>query len=397
MIRPAELANLISLLANSRSRITDLVLVPGRPLQVIADGQLHPVSLPYFPIKVLTPFQTEVLALAMIGKQTRLLQDLFRHGSADLSYRLPDGTRFRVNVFLRQRTYGIVMRKLVARPPRIKDLGLPGACYRIAKEKSGIVLVTGATGQGKTTTLAAILEEINHSLPVHVITLEDPIEYIHEPVRATFTQRELGTDFDTFAHGLRAALRQAPHVILVGEIRDRETMEIALSAAETGHLVFSTLHTVGAGNTINRILGFFTIDEERQIRLRIADSIRWIIGQKLIPRKDRDGDRVAIFDILYNNMRTKEVIVKGEDENRTFYDIMSKGSPYLMQTFDQHILKLFQEGIIDEEVALTYCVRKDIVSRGIDMIKAKRGEKISELEGVELEIEKAASFRRSSW
>lgn len=192
-------------------------------------------------------------------------------------------------------------------------------------------------------------------------------------------------------------MRQAPHVILVGEIRDRETMEIALSAAETGHLVFSTLHTVGAGNTINRILGFFTIDEERQIRLRIADSIRWIIGQKLIPRKDRDGDRVAIFDILYNNMRTKEVIVKGEDENRTFYDIMSKGSPYLMQTFDQHILKLFQEGIIDEEVALTYCVRKDIVSRGIDMIKAKRGEKISELEGVELEIEKAASFRRSSW
>ncbi len=392
MIRPAELANLISLLANSRSRITDLVFVPGRPLQVIADGRLHPVSLPYFPVKVLTPFQTEVLALTMIGKQTRLLRDLFMHGSADLSYRLPDGTRFRVNIFLRQRAYGIVMRKLVAKPPRIKDLGLPEACYRIAKEKSGIILVTGATGQGKTTTLAAILEEINHSEPVHVITLEDPIEYIHEPVRATFTQRELGTDFDTFANGLRAALRQAPHVILVGEIRDRETMEIALSAAETGHLVFSTMHTIGAGNTINRILGFFTIEEERQIRLRLADSIRWVIGQKLIPKKD--GDRVAIFDILYNNIRAKEIIIKGEDENKTFYDVMSKGSPYLMQTFDQHILKLFQEGIIDEEVALAYCVRKDIVSRGIDMIKAKRGERLGELEGVELTIEKAASLRR---
>ncbi len=393
MIRPAEVANLISLMAKIRPRVSDLVFTAGRPLQVAADGKLHPVELPHFKIDILTPFQTEVLSLALIGNQGRLLRDLLKHGSADFSYHLPDGTRFRVNIFSRQGTYSIVMRKLASKPPRIKDLGLPEACYRMAKEKTGIILVTGATGQGKTTTLAAILEEINHTEPLHIITLEDPVEYVHQPVKATFNQRELGTDFDTFASGLRAALRQAPHIILVGEIRDRETMEIALSAAETGHLVFSTMHTVGAGNTVNRILGFFNIEEERQIRLRLADTIRWIVGQKLIPKKE--GGRIAIFEILYNNIRAKETIIHGEDEGRTFYDIMSKGSPYHMQTFDQHLLNLYQEGIITEETALAYCTRRDIVGRGIDMIKSKRGEKTSDIEGLDLEIEK--DYLRRRW
>ncbi len=385
MIRPTEVAILIGTMAKARPRISDLIFTPSRPLQVAADGQLYPVDVPTFPIKELTPFQTEVLSLALIGNQPRLLRDLLLHGSADFSYHLPDGTRFRVNVFSRQGTYSIVMRKLSSRPPRIKDLGLPEACYLMAKEKAGIILVTGATGQGKTTTLAAILEEINHQEPLHIVTLEDPVEYIHTPVKATFNQRELGTDFDTFAHGLRAALRQAPHIILVGEIRDRETMEIALAAAETGHLVFSTMHTIGASNTVNRILGFFNIDEERQIRLRLADTVRWIVGQKLIPKKD--GSRVAIFEILFNNIRSKETIVKGEDETRNFYDIMSKGSPYHMQTFDQHLLRLYEEGIISEETALAYCTRRDIVGRGIDIIKTKRGEKTSDLDELNLEIE----------
>ncbi len=387
MIRPAEVANLMAQMAKAHERVSDLIFTPGRPLQIAADGRLHPVNLPYFSLTELTPFQTEVLALSLIGRQKRLLKDLLRTGSADFSYHLPDGTRFRVNVFSRQGAYAIVMRRLASRPPRIKELGLPEACYRMAQEKSGIILVTGATGQGKTTTLAAILEEINHQEPLHIVTLEDPVEYVHQPVKATFNQRELGRDFDNFASGLRAALRQAPHVILVGEIRDRDTMEVALAAAETGHLVFSTMHTVGAGNTINRILGFFTVDEERQIRMRLADTIRWIVGQKLIPR--RDGGRVAIFDILYNNIRAKETIIKGEDENRTFYDIMSKGSPYHMQTFDQHLLSLYEQGVIDEEVALAYCTRRDVVGRGIDLIKTKRGEKTSELEeeGLTIEIE----------
>ena len=385
MIRPAEVTTLVSLLAKSRPRVSDLIFTPGRPLQVAADGKLHPVNLSRFPVEELTPFQTEVLALALIGRQKRLLKDLLRSGSADFSYHLPDGTRFRVNVFSRQGAYAIVMRLLSSRPPRIEELGLPEACYKMAREKSGIILVTGATGQGKTTTLAAILEEINHHEPLHIVTLEDPVEYVHQPVKATFNQRELGRDFDTFANGLRAALRQAPHVILVGEIRDRDTMEVALSAAETGHLVFSTMHTVGAGNTINRIVGFFTIEEERQVRMRLADTVRWIVGQRLVPRKD--GGRVAIFDILYNNIRTRETIIKGEDENRTFYDIMSKGSPYHMQTFDQHLLRLYEEGIITEEVALAYCIRRDVVGRGIDLIKVKRGEMTSELEEADLSIE----------
>jgi len=383
MIRPAELSNLIEKVSKARPRAADLLFTPGRPFQVIADGKVQPVFLEQYPIKRLTPYHTEVIALALIGNQPRLLRDLLKQGSAGLSYRLPDGTRFRVNVFSRQGSYSIVMRKLSSTPPRLHDFGMPEACYKMAKEKSGIILVTGATGQGKSTTLAAILQEVNYTEPLHIVTLEDPIEYVFEPVKATFNQRELGLDFDSFASGLRAALRQAPHIILGGEIRDRETMEIALSAAETGHLVFSTMHTVGAGNTINRILGFFTIEEERQIRLRLADTVRWIMGQKLVPKKG--GGRVAALEILYNTLRTKEAIIKGEDETRNFYDIMTQGSPYHMQTFDQHLLRLYEKGLITEETVLAYCTRKDVVSRSISTLKAQRGE--IEEENLKLEIE----------
>ncbi len=392
MIGEIDLSELITALARHRERITDILFVAGRPLQVAADGRLHEVHLPEWPIERLTPLQTETIAFNLMRKNPRLFQDLVRTGSADFSYRLPDGTRFRVNVYSRQRTYNIVMRKLSAKVPSIAEMGLPQAFYRIAQEKNGIVLVTGATGQGKTTSLAAILNEINEREAVHVVTLEDPVEYIHEPKKATFSQRELGTDFDTFASGLRAALRQAPQVILVGEIRDRETMEIALMAAETGHLVFSTLHTVGAGNTINRILGFFNIEEEHQVRFRLADTLRWIVGQKLIPKVG--GGRVAIFDILYNNIRAKETILKGEEEGRTFYDIMRQGSPYHMQTFDQHIIELYRQGIITEETALAYCVRRDLVGREIDLIKAARGEKTSEIDHLKLDIEGEPRWRR---
>ncbi|HFB83574.1 MAG TPA: twitching motility protein, partial [Thermodesulfatator sp.] len=262
--------------------------------------------------------------------------------------------------------------------PSIKELSLPKCFYQMAREKNGIILFTGATGTGKTTSLAAILDAINEEEAVHIVTLEDPVEYVHQSKKATFNQRELGLDFDHFASGLRAALRQAPNVILVGEIRDRETMEIALTAAETGHLVFSTLHTVNAGHTINRILGFFNTEEERQIRFRLADALRWIVCQKLLPKIG--GGRVAIFEILYNNLRAKEAILLGEDEGRTFYHIIHEGSPYGMQTFDQHILELFKQGMITEETALAYCTRKDLVGRGIDLIKSARGEKTSDME-----------------
>ncbi|MFN4197024.1 MAG: type IV pilus twitching motility protein PilT, partial [Caldimicrobium sp.] len=214
-------------------------------------------------------------------------------------------------------------------------------------------------------------------------TLEDPVEYIHEPIRATITQRELGTDFSSFAEGLRAALRQAPHVILVGEIRDRETMDIALQAAETGHLVFSTLHTIGAGQTINRIIGFYDKYEENQIRHRLASAIKWIIGQKLLPK--HGGGRVPVFDILYNNLRIREIILSGESEGRTFYDVMTQGSPFGMQTFDQHLIELFKNDLIEEELAYYHALRKDIVGRQLELIKKKKSKE--EVSYVNLEIE----------
>ncbi len=385
MIREIDISELIGALARVHERVSDILIVAGRPFQVAVDGRLRSVNLPDWPVERLTPLQTETIAFNLLHRNPRLFEDLIRTGSADLSYRLPDGTRFRVNIYSRQGNYNIVMRKLPARVPSISELGLPQAFYRIAQEKSGIVLVTGATGQGKTTSLAAILNEINEREAVHVVTLEDPVEYVHTSKKATFSQRELGTDFDSFASGLRAALRQAPQVILVGEIRDRETMEIALAAAETGHLVLSTMHTVGAGNTINRILGFFTIEEEHQIRGRLADCIRWIVGQRLLPKVG--GGRVAIFDILYNNIRAREIILRGEEEGKTFYDVMRQGSPYHMQTFDQHIIELYRQGLITEETALAYCIRRDLVGREIDLIKASRGEKTSEIEVEKLSLD----------
>jgi twitching motility protein PilT len=262
------------------------------------------------------------------------------------------------------------MRKLESRVKGIDELGLPEVFYKIAKEKFGIVLVTGATGQGKTTTLAAILHEINKTQPVHILTLEDPVEYIHQPIKATINQRELGTDFSSYAEGLRAALREAPQVILVGEIRDRETMDIALMAAETGHLVFSTLHTIGASQTINRVIGFYPPDEENFIRQRLAASLKWVIGQKLLPKIG--GGRIPVFDILYNNLRAKEIILTGESEGKTLYDVMTQGKPFGMQTFDQHLIELYEKNLIEEDLAIYHALRKDIVGRQIDLIKKKR-------------------------
>ena len=244
----------------------------------------------------------------------------------------------------------------------------------------GIVLVTGATGSGKTTTIAAILDEINRQRAVHVITLEDPVEYVHPHQKATFNQRELGLDFDTFANGLRAALRQAPKVILVGEMRDRETVEIGLSAAETGHLVLTTLHTTDAGQSINRIVGMFELEEERLIRIRLADSLRWVVCQRLLPKVG--GGRVAAFEIMGTSLRVKEVILNGESEGKTFYEMQEKARPFGWTTFDDYVLELYQNGLISEETALAYASKRPVVKRGIDQMKAARGEKTTDIEGL---------------
>ncbi|MGB9601750.1 MAG: type IV pilus twitching motility protein PilT, partial [Limisphaerales bacterium] len=260
-MRRAELDYILSKMLEYHPNVSDLNITVDRPLQVELDGELRPVNIDP-PIKTLTPFQTEMIALNLIGGNRRLTEELQKTGSCDLSYSLGDKARFRVNVFSQRGNYSCILRKLNTRVPTLDELKMPPILKEIPKEKTGLVLVTGATGSGKSTTLAAILNEINESRAVHIITLEDPVEFVHTPKKATFNQREMGTDFDTFSNGLRAALRQAPKVILVGEMRDRETVEIGLNAAETGHLVLSTLHTIDAGQTINRILGMFESDEQ---------------------------------------------------------------------------------------------------------------------------------------
>src|SRR5271169_3111351 len=310
-MRRPELDHLLTTMLDSQPEVSDLLFTVDKPLQVESFGELKPVSME-MPIERLTPFQTEMVALNLVGDNQWHLVDLLRRGSCDTAYTLTDKARFRINIFSQRGNYSIVLRKLNTAIPTLDSLNFPEIIKEIPREKTGLVLVTGATGSGKSTTLAAVLNEISHTRPVHIITLEDPIEFIHPHDLATFNQRELGTDFDSFSTGLRAALRQAPKVILVGEMRDRETIKIALSAAETGHLVLSTLHTIDAGQTINRILGMFETEEQEQVRVRLADTLRWVISQRLAPRVG--GGRQALLEIMGANLRTKETIVHGEVE-----------------------------------------------------------------------------------
>ncbi len=364
--------------------VSDLNITVGKPFQVETAGDLAVVDLkPTF--KEITPFQSEIFALNLINQSRRLTETLLLEGSCDSSYELPGKARFRVNIFSQRGNYSIVLRKLSPKIPTLQELGLPAAFLEMAKEKNGFILITGATGSGKSTSLAAILNEINDERSVHIVTLEDPVEYDHPHKKATFNQREMGEDFNTFSVGLRAALRQAPKVILVGEMRDRETLEIGLSAAETGHLVLSTLHTLDAGQTINRILGMFSTEEENQIRTRMADSIRWIVCQRLLPKVG--GGRVAAFEILRTNLRVKDAIIHGESEGKTFYEIIQAGRAFGMVTFDDYILKLYEKGIITQETAMAYASRKDILGRGIDTVKSIRGEATTDIQDLKVDLD----------
>ncbi len=382
-MKKQEIDHIFTKMLDAHSDVSDLNLTVGKPLQVESSGQLAKVD--FEPdVEVLTPFQTEVFAMNLINQDRRLTEILLNKGSCDLSYALGDKARFRVNIFSQSGKYSIVLRKLETKIPTMKDLNLPKAFKKIAAEKNGIVFVTGATGSGKSTSLAAVLDEINQTKSVHVVTLEDPIEFQHPQKQATFNQRELGTDFDSFATGLRAALRQAPKVILVGEMRDRETVEIGLSAAETGHLVLSTLHTVDAGQTINRILGMFNTEEENQIRIRLADTIRWIVSQRLLPKEG--GGRVAAFDILGSNLRVKDAVLHGESEGKTYYEMQQSGQAFGMTTFDDYIVGLYEKGLISEDTGMAYASRKGIVGRGIDSVKSSRGEATTDIEDLEIDM-----------
>jgi len=370
--------------------VSDLNITVGKPFQVETAGDLAVVDLkPTF--KEITPFQSEIFALNLINQSRRLTETLLLEGSCDSSYELPGKARFRVNIFSQRGNYSIVLRKLSPKIPTCQELGLPAAFLEMAEEKNGFILITGATGSGKSTSLAAILNEINDERSVHIVTLEDPVEYDHPHKKATFNQREMGEDFNTFSVGLRAALRQAPKVILVGEMRDRETLEIGLSAAETGHLVLSTLHTLDAGQTINRILGMFSTEEENQIRTRIADSIRWIVCQRLLPKVG--GGRVAAFEILRTNLRVKDAILHGESEGKTFYDIVQAGKAFGMVTFDDYILKLYEKGLVTQETAMAYASRKDILGRGIDTLKSIRGEATTDIQDLKVDLDYSKTVR----
>ncbi len=381
-MKKQEIDFILSRMLDSHDNVSDLNLTVGKPLQVESSGELASVEMSP-EIRELTPFQTEIFAMNLMHGDRRLTDMYVNDGSCDLSYTLPGKARFRVNVFSQSGNTSIVLRRLESKIPTIKELNLPQVFYKIAQERNGIIIVTGATGSGKSTSLAGILDEINENKSVHIITLEDPVEYQHTHKKSTFNQRELGTDFSTYANGLRAALRQAPKVILVGEMRDRETVEIGLRAAETGHLVMATLHTIDAGQTINRIIGLFDSAEEAQVRIRLADTVKWIVCQRLLPKIG--GGRIAAFEILGTGLRTKDAILHGEAEGKTFYEIIEAGEAFGMSTFDRYIIQLFEKGLITKETAMAYSSHKGVVGRGIDTVRSSRGEATSDIANLELD------------
>jgi twitching motility protein PilT len=349
-----DLDPLLEAMLDAAPGISDLNLSVGRPPQVEVDGQLRPVK--FAGIERLLPYQTELIAMRLLAGKRDLADKLVKTGSTDLSYSLARRTRFRVNVFAQRGSYSIVLRVIPNKIPTVEELGLPPQLNEIPKERNGIVLVTGPTGSGKSTSLAAVINKMNREKAMHIITIEDPIEYLHPHQMATINQREVGADTQTFALALRAALRQAPKVILVGEMRDVETISIALEASETGHLVLSTLHTIDASKTIDRIVGVFPKNEERQIRTRFSQSFKWIVSQRLVPKKG--GGRVAVCEVLRSTARTKEYVQEGEREGKSLIDAMNDGVLEGMQSFDYELERLINAGVVDRETALSYATNR---------------------------------------
>jgi twitching motility protein PilT len=331
-------------------QVSDLIFSPGRPPQVELNSQLIPVKIESLPM--LRPEDTVRIAGDLIGPNKSAFEKLRTEGSCDISYSLSKMARFRVNIFTQRGSCAIVMRVIPTDIPDLSTFNLPPQLGDIAKLKNGIVLVTGPTGSGKSSTLAAVVNLINREQAIHIVTIEDPIEFLHPHKKATIHQRELHSDTPSFALALRAALRQAPKVILVGEMRDKETIEIALEAAETGHLVLSTLHTTDASKTVERIIGVFPLNEQHVIRTRFAKAFRYIASQRLIPKKG--GGRVAAIEILISTMRTREYVERGESEGKTLLDAMRDGTLEGMQHFDMEIERMIREGVIELDTGLAY-------------------------------------------
>src|SRR5438874_605619 len=349
--RKIHTAQLVAAMLKASPHVSDLIFSPGRAPQVEVSGQL--VELKYKGLECLTSQDTNLIASDIMGKNETPIRKLEQDGSADLSYGLTGVARFRVNIFKQRGSCAIVMRVIPDKIPGFEELNLPAALREIVDLRNGIVLVTGPTGSGKSSTLAAIIDKMNEEKSYHILTIEDPIEFLHRHKKATIHQRELHSDTPSFALALRAALRQAPKVILVGEMRDRETIEIALEASETGHLVMSTLHTVDASKTVERIVGVFPMADQQAIRTRLSKAFRYILSQRLLPKKDGKG-RIAAVEILRSTMRTREHVEKGESEGKSLLDAMRDGTTEGMQYFDGEIDKLIRAGIVDFETGITY-------------------------------------------
>jgi twitching motility protein PilT len=384
-MRREQFDTIIARVVRAHPELSDILMSPGRGVLAEVHGELLETPLGQ-PLERLSPALTRAMAEVVLHESAVHRRHLAAHGSCDLSYGLDGVGRFRVNIFRQRGNLCLVMRRLPARVPTIDSLGLPEAFRLMARERGGLALVTGGTGSGKSSSVAAVVNEISATRGVHVITLEDPVEFAHRHGKGLVNQRELHADFDSYASGLRAALRQSPAVILVGEIRDRETMAVALQAAGTGHLVLSTLHTLDAGSTVGRILGLFGPQEERVARMQLAESLRFVVSQRLLPAEG--GGRVAAFEILRNTLRIRELLLSGESGEKTFYNVLDSGEAHGMRTFDQSLAALYEAGSISEDTALLAATDRARLGQVMDRLKTMRGEGVGEglqLGGIEHE------------
>jgi len=371
MILTKELLDrlLSAMLVAGGNGLSDILFVPGRSPQMDCYRTLRPFD-KVLDEPVVTPELTQQIAAILMEDSEHLTENLRLNGSCDCSYTLPNGARFRGNIYRQSGHLAVVLRKLSNQIPAFKELGLPDVFGEILKESSGLIFVTGASGMGKSTTLAAMISELNRTQRIHIITLEDPIEFLHPPQLSVISHRELGKDFSNYPVGLKAAMRQAPKAILVGEIRDRETMEVALSAAETGHIVFTTLHTINAGQTINRILGMFDNDEVNLVRCRLADTLRWVISQKLVNKVG--GGLQLITEIMGSNMRTREVIISGESDKRNLHEIIENSvTPWGWHSFEQALVKAYSAGLIDQDTAVNHSTHRSKIRQALDIARPR--------------------------
>ena len=379
------LNNLLNFILDKYEGVSDINLSPGRLPQVEVDGELVTVPLSIFK-NMLLPYQTEFIALSMLDNDEKLIKTLLEEGSVDLSFALQDRGRFRVNIFTQRGSYSIVLRVIPTSIPPMEELSLPPVLKEICKEKNGLVLVTGPTGSGKSTTMASILDMINSDYSYHIITIEDPIEFLHRHKKSTVNQREVGSDSSSFKSALRAALRQSPKVIMVGEMRDRETIEIALEAGETGHLVISTLHTIDAPKTVDRIIGVFPKNEEAAIRRRLASAIKFIASQRLVPKKD--GGRIAVVEVLRTSERARDYIINGEKGGKSLHDVMKDGYTTLgTQTFDMVLKDYIEKGIITMETGLLYATNANDLKVSLGSAAQQEGSGSSDSGDLDLELQ----------